>query len=209
MARLVLATVLAGVLTAGASANLIQFAVDGVPIGAGDVVEVIPGSLLTLGIYVVPDQPINSFSVELMFDEAWSEPPLPQIDNPPADALILSGDVRMIGDWDNEFAAAFYSFSRNVYFIGSFLSWLDGLEPQGEPGVAAEFDLRVPDVPISTELTCEFEFGEVGWRGGSDDDPVMVPATLVPATLRVIVPEPVSLGLLALGGLVALRRRMT
>jgi len=209
MARIVLATVLAGALTAGASANLIQFALDGVPIGAGDVVEVIPGGLLTLGIYVVPDQPICAFTVELMFGEAWPEPPLPQIDKPPTDALILNGDVRMIGDWDNEFAAAFYSFTYDVYPIGSFLSWLDGLEPQSEPGVTAEFDLHVPDVPISTELACEFDFGEVGWRGGSDDDPVMVPATLVPATLRVMAPEPVSLGLLALGGVVALRRRVT
>jgi hypothetical protein len=209
MARMACAMMLTGLLTGGVSANVIQFAVDGVPIGAGDVVEVMPGDLLTLGIYVVPDQPICTFWVEMVFAGPWPVPPLPQIDNPPSDALILNGDVRMIGDWDNEFAAAFYSFTYDVYSVGSFLSWLDGLEPQSEPGVTAEFDLHVPDVAISTELACEFAFGEVGWRDGWDDDPVMVPATIVPATLRVIFPEPVSVALLALGGVVALRRRMT
>ena len=177
---------------AGTSTNRIQFAVDGVPVGAGEVVEVAPSDVLTVGIYVVPDQPIVSFTVELVFNGPWPEPPLPEIYRPPADVLILSGDVRMIGDWANVHAAAFYNSPYNVYFIGSFLSWLAGREPQSEPGVTAEFDLHVPDVPISTELACEFTFGEVSWRGPEpnfDDSPDLLPLVLH------VTPEPMSLPL--------------
>ena len=214
MARMACAMMLTGLLTGGVSANVIQFAVDGVPIGAGEVIEVAPSDVLTVGIYIAPDQPISTFDVAMVFTGPWPEPPLPQIGGtgPDAGALLESGDVWLLGDWDLSYqynalnAGAFYYALYEEYIIGAFLP-SDLFEPQSEPGVVAEFDLHVPDVPISTVLGCEFTFGEVSWLvpGGidADDDPDLLPLVLH------VIPEPVSLGLLVLGGVVALRRRVT
>ena len=168
---------------AGTSTNRIQFAVGGVPIGPGEIVEALPGDALTVEIYVVPDPlpEFQSLTLCFVFTGPWPEPPLPQIGGPgeQSQALIASGHVRMYSPWDNSHAAAFYTRSQNAYFFGAFLpvGFVEG------PQAVAQFDLSIPQAPVSTLLSVEPTYGDLAacessGLAWSDDNPTLVPLTL-------------------------------
>jgi hypothetical protein len=175
---------LAGALTAGASASLVQFSVGGVPVGAGEVIEVEPSNMLTVGVWIVPDAPIENFWVDLMATGPW---------DPFTDLVV---DPYPWQPWDNDDFIWLPPEPPDFWppSIGGFLR----LDPWAGPGVVAEFVVHIPDVPESTILNLEYDYVEVG-TGGADVLPLVLHVT----------PEPVSLGLLALGGVLAQRRRMT
>jgi hypothetical protein len=168
---------------AGTSTNRILFALGGVPIGPDEIVEAFPGDVLTVEVYVEPD-PLPAFqSVSLCFVFAgpWPEPPLPQIGGPgeQSRALIGSGHIRMYSPWDNAQAAAFYSDVEGEYYFGAFLpvGFVEGSQ------AIAQFDLPIPQVPVSTLLSVEPTYGDLtacestgfAW---SDDNPTLIPLTL-------------------------------
>ncbi len=179
MCRMLLAVMLAGALTAGASGSTVQFAVGGVPVGAGEVIEVEPSDDLLVGIYVTPDEPIENMWVDFLATGPWPGPP------------VWPEDIVLLPPWEGCWPT--YDPDLGVYSIGGLAS-----ELWAGPGAVAEFLVHIPDVPVSTTLNLEYDYAEVG-AGGVD---------MLPLVLHVT-PEPVSLGLLALGGLVALRRRLT
>jgi hypothetical protein len=182
---------LAGALTAGASASTVQFSVGGVPVDAGQVIEVAPSDDLLVGIWVTPDQPMESYTIDMFLTGPWPQPDVVICDPPwgvfppPWDPGL--SDVIWIPSWG---VYEFSGFVGDELFVG--------------PGVVAEFYVHIPDVPYSTILNMEYDFTElVGPAGYYDDMSEHLPLVLH------VTPEPVSLGLLALGGLVALRRRIT
>ena len=97
-----------------ASASQVQFAVAGAPMEAGEVKEVGAGTVVSVGIYVVPDEPFDTFWVEFVPTGPWGHPPLPQVSD-----LLGTGDVAMLSGWNNEYAYAGYDW--DVYSIGGFL----------------------------------------------------------------------------------------
>lgn len=168
---------------AGTSTNRIQFAVGGVPIGPGEIVEALPGDVLTVEVYVEPDPlpAFQSFTLCFVFAGPWPEPPLPRIGGPgeQPQALITSGHVRMYSPWDNSFAAACYSHLKNEYFFGGFLpvGLVEG------PEAVAQFELSVPQAPASTLLSVEPTYGDLAscessGLAWSDDNPTLIPLTL-------------------------------
>jgi len=168
---------------ADTSTNRIQFAVGGVPIGPDEIVEALPGDVLTVEVYVDPD-PLPAFqlvSLCFVFAGPWPEPPLPRIGGPgeQSGALIDSGHVRMYSPWDNAHAAAFYSDVGDEYYFGAFLpvGFVEG------PQAIGQFDLSIPQVPVSTLLSVEPTYGDLAacestgfaW---SDDNPTLIPLTV-------------------------------
>jgi len=189
MYRMLLALILAGALTAGASGSTVQFSVGGVPVGAGEVIEVEPSDWLTVGVYVAPDAPLESFTVDIVPTGPWPLPPPWAVCDPPSP-----------WPWDPTFPSPGWVPEYGVFMLGGFIL---GDELFVGPGVVAEFDVHIPDVPYSTILNMEYDFTELVGPGYYDDMSEQLPLVLH------VTPEPVSLGLLALGGLVALRRRVT
>ena len=193
MSRALGVAVMVCVLTAVAGASTMQFSVDGVPVDGS--VQEVPQGLTTIGVYMTPDVPVECFWVDILPTGPWVAPePLPKIgDWSDTTALIDSGDVTMLGVWDNEFAAAYWDVNYGVWSIGSFL--VMGFE--GEPQTVAEFDVDLSSYPVSTVLNLEFDYAKVG--------PYIVDVIL-PLSLHVT-PEPATLWLFALGGLAAMIRR--
>ena len=191
--------VLVGWTPVHADAAQVQFAIDGVPLSLGEEVQVEPSQTLTVGIYVTMDAPVRSFWTDVVFPGDWPECPLPYLEEP-TPVLIQQGYVRMVGDWGNSMAAAFYDSGLRVHCIGSFVS--EFFDEQSTPHVAAEFDVHIPDLAPGSELGLDFAFGEIGHNSA----PYLVPATLVPASLRVV-PEPGVLALLGCGLVAMLKRR--
>jgi hypothetical protein len=172
---------------AGASASTMQFSVNGIPVDGS--VQEVPQGITTIGIYMTPDVPVETFFVEFFATGPWVAPePLPELDD-----LIASGDVRMLAVWDNEFAAAQWDVFYSTWVIGGFLPG----ELESEPQVVAEFDVDLSSYVVSTVLNLEFDFAEVGLYEAD----VMLPLVLH------VTPEPATVGLLVFGGLAALWRR--
>ena len=187
-------------LTAGVQGSSMQFSVNGVPVDGS--VQEVPQGVVTIDIYVTPDDDFDAFNVDILPTGAWVPPePLPKIGAPATDttALLDSGDVRMLGVWDNENAAAFWIAEYGVWEIGGFLPV--GFERT--PQALAEFDVDLSSYAVSTMLNLEFDYAEIGL--GEPPWSIEVDVTY-PLVLHVT-PEPATLGLLALGGLSALRRR--
>lgn len=183
--------------TTAASASTMQFSVNGVPVDGS--VQEVPQGVTTIGIYMTPDVSVESFWVEFFATGPWVAPePLPKLGHTLPRALLDSGDVTMLGVWDNELARAFWDANYGVWAIGAFS--LSGLEDT--PQAVAEFDVDLSNYPVSTVLNLEFDYAEIGLPAPG---PIEVDVTY-PLVLHVT-PEPATLGLLALGGLAALRRR--
>ncbi|HUW85129.1 MAG TPA: hypothetical protein VMZ31_20290 [Phycisphaerae bacterium] len=190
MYRMLLAVMLTGGLATGASGSTVQFSIDGVPVDPGLPVEVNHGDWLLVDVWIIPDAPIENFWVDVIMTGPWLEPILPQVPD-----LLAGGDVVMLPPWDNEDAVAYYDAGYDVYSIGGFVR----TEPWVGPGGVAEFLIHIPEVPVSTMLNLEYDYVEIG--AGT--------AETLPLVLHHVVPEPMSLSLLVLGSLVALRRRLT
>ena len=197
MARLLLALVLAAGLTVAANAAVVQFSVDGVPVDGSVPVEVRPSDNIVIDIWIAPDFPLESYTVDFYATGPWADPdPLPMV---PGDlGPNGTGDVRFPAPWDPGLSDAQWMASWGVWSIGGFASGATLFEG---PGSVAEFDVHIPDVPESTILNLEFDFIELVGPTGYDDMPQMMPLVLH------VTPEPATIGLLVLGGLAALRRR--
>jgi len=182
MSRILLAVMLAGALTAGASASTVQFSVGGVPVDAGQVIEVAPSDEIMVDVWIAPDAPIENFWVDILATGPWD----PFFD--------LSQSINPLPPWNNDDFTAFPDPAHGIYSIGGFLRG----DPWAGPGAVAEFLVHIPDVPKSTILNLEYDYAEVGAET----------VEMLPLVLHVT-PEPVSLGLLVLGGVVAMRRRVT
>jgi len=187
-------------LTVVTSASTAQFAVNGVPVDGS--VQEVPQGVTTIGIYITPDAPFDMFWVDFLATGQWVAPePLPKIGAPlPGNhtALLDSGDVTMLGVWDNLDAVGYWDAYFDVWSIASIFDW----GPlQSGPQIVAEFDVDLSDCPASTMLNLEFDWAEIGTYTG----PVQFDVTY-PLVLHVT-PEPATLCLLALGGLAVLWRQ--
>ena len=188
MSRIVLALVFAVGMSTAAGASMLQFSINGTPVD-GSQQEVSQG-IVTIDIYMTPDpnSPVDSFWVEFYATGPWVAPePLPEL----AD-LVASSDVRFIGDWANDDAFAAWNDSWGLWQVGGF----NRVASTDVAQAVAEFDVDLSNYAVSTILNLEIDYGEVGSAEAG---------TVVPLVLHV--PEPATLGLLALGGLAALRRR--
>ena len=175
MTRVLLALVFAAGLTVAANAAVVQFSVDGVPVDGSVPIEVVPSQVIMVDVWIVPDAPIENFWVDILPTGPW---------NPLIDAVALP-----IGVWANDDYFAGWDPGYGVLSIGGFV--------RAEPWAGvAEFEVHIPDLPISTILNLEYDYVEVGAGG----------AQVLPLILHVT-PEPATIGLLVLGGLAALRRR--
>jgi hypothetical protein len=164
-----------------------QFSVNGVPVDGS--AQEVPQAVTTIGIYIAPDSPVESFCADLFATGPWVAPePLPELDD-----LIASGDVRHLGDWANEYAYAGWFDGYDEWSICGFLD----MGPTSEPQVVAEFDVDLSGYPVSTVLNLEFSLAEIGIEEADVAYPLLLH----------VAPEPASLGLLALGVLAAIRRR--
>jgi hypothetical protein len=207
MTRVLLALVLAAGLTAAANAAVVAFSVDGVPT-YGQPVEVRPSDWLEVGIWIGPDFPLESFTVDFYDTGPWIAPePLPKVDFQDL-GPAGTGDVRWVPPepsipdppWDPGLSDARWFSDWGVWSIGGFIS---GTELFEGPGVVAEFDVHIADYPESTILNLEIDFVELVGPTGYEDMPDVYPLVLH------VTPEPATIGLLVLGGLAALRRRST
>jgi hypothetical protein len=198
MTRLLLALVLAAGLTAAANAAVVQFSVDGLPVDGSVPIEVRPSDNIVVDIWITPDFPLESYTVDIYPTGPWVDPePLPMlegIDLGPAG----TGDVSFPAPFDPGLSDARWIGAYGVWSIGGFVS---GATLFDQPGPVAFFDVHIPDVPISTILNLEIDFVELVGPTGYDDMPEMLPLVLH------VTPEPATIGLLVLGGLAALRRR--
>jgi len=200
MMRIVLALVFAVAMGATATASIVQFSVGGTPTDGSVPIEVVPSDWLQIGIYVTPDFPLETYQIDFYETGPWVDPePLPKVpdqDLGPAG----TGDVQFPAPWDPGLSDAKWDPDFFVWSIGGFVS---GTELFQGPGDVATFMVHIPDVSESTTLNLEFDFAELTAPGQYDDA-----ATFYPLRLHVgVAPEPATLGLLALGGLAALRRR--
>lgn len=194
MSRALRVAVVVCALTAGVQGSAMQFSVDGVPVDGS--VQEVPQDLVTIDIYVTPDGDFDAFWAEILPTGPWVSPePLPKIGAPGTDttALLDSGDVRMLGVWGNDMAAAYWDAPFGNWTIGGYLP--EGYEWTPQP--VAEFDVDLSSYPVSTVLNLEFDYAEVG---------MFEPDVSVPLVLHVT-PEPATLGLLALGAAATMRRR--
>ena len=195
MSRIVLALVFAAAMSATAMASTVQFSVNGVPTDGTVPIEVVPSQQVEIGVYLTPDFDLESYTVDFLATGPWT--PLPQedmVDIGPAG----SGLVQIPLPWDQGLSSAFWLDMFGTWEIGGFIS---GAELFTGPGQVASFMVHIPDVAESTILNLEWDFIELAGPGGTDPG-----GTLFPLRLHVT-PEPATLGLLALGGLAALRRR--
>jgi len=196
MARTLLALLLAAGLTAAASAAVVQFSVDGVPVDGSVPVEVRPSDWIEVGIWIDPDFPLETFLVDFYATGPWV--PLPQDGNDIGPAALFPYVRLPDPPWDQGLSGARWLDMFGVWEVCGFIS--TG-ELFAEPGVVAEFDAHIPDVPESTILNLEFDFAELQGPTGYDDMPEFLPLVLH------VTPEPATIGLLVLGGLAVLRRR--
>ena len=196
MSRIVLALVFAAAMSAAATASTVQFSVGGVPTDGSVPIEVVPSQQVEIGVYVTPDFDLESYTVDFYATGPWT--PLSQqdgVDIGPAG----TGEVQIPLPWDQGLSNAAWLESWAVWEIGGFISGTTPLFTG--PGVVASFVVHIPNVAESTILNLEWDFVELAGPGGNDPG-----GTLLPLRLHVT-PEPATLGLLALGGLAALRRR--
>ncbi len=188
MMRTLLAMLCGVVPSAGASASLVQFSVDGLPVDGSVPIEVRPSDEIVVGVWVIPDAPVENFWVDFYPTGPWPAPPLAEVPD-----LLMDEDVVMYGPWANGDAFAGYDPAFEMYSIRGFLrgdSWAG-------PGGVATFVVHIPEVASSTILNLEYDYGEVG----PGEAQVVLPLVLH------VTPEPATIGLLVLGGLAALRRR--
>jgi len=190
MTRVLLALLLAAGLTAAANAAVVTFSVDGVPT-YGQPVEVRPSDWIEVGIWIEPDFPLESFTVDFYATGPWE--PLPK-------DFWFGSPIVFPPPWDPEFADVLWLEMWGVWEIGAFIP---GTELFEGPGVVAFFDVHIADYPESTILNLEFDFIELAGPtgGGYEDSPDAYPLVLH------VTPEPATIGLLMLGGLAVLRRR--
>jgi hypothetical protein len=195
MSRTVLALVFAVAMSTTAMASTVQFSVNGVPTDGSVPVEVVPSQQVEIGIYVTPDFDLESFTIDFFETGPWVPlPKTPGVDLGPGG----TGDVQFPAPWDPGLSDAQWFDSFGVWSVGGFVS---GTTLFTGPGDVATFVVHIPDVAESTILNLEVDFVELTAPGFYDDS-----AQLLPLALHVT-PEPATLGLLALGGLAALRRR--
>jgi len=197
MTRVLLALVFAAGLTAAANAAVVQFSVDGVPVDGSVPVEVRPSDWIVVDIWIIPDFPLESYTVDFYPTGPWVDPePLPKV---PGDlGPGGTGDVRFPPPWDPGLSDAQWFASYGVWSIGGFVSGTDLFEG---PGSVAEFDVHIADYAESTILNLEIDFVELVGPTGYEDMPDVLPLVLH------VTPEPATIGLLVLGGLAVLRRR--
>ena len=195
MSRIVLALVFAVAMSATATAATVQFSVDGVPTDGSVPVEVVPSQQVTIGLYVTPDFELESYTVDFYPTGPWT--PLSQ-----QDGLDMgpngTGEVQFPAPWDPGLSDAQWYSSYGTWEFGGFIS---GAVLFPGPGDVATFVVHIPDVAESTILNLEWDFIELAGPGGTVEADVLYPLSLH------VTPEPATLGLLALGGLAALRRR--
>jgi hypothetical protein len=194
MSRIVLALVFAAAMSATATAATVQFSVGGVPTDGSVPIEVVPSQQVQIGLYITPDFDLESFTADFYETGPWVPLPKEPGDLGPGG----SGLVQFPAPWDPGLSDAQWFDSWGVWSIGGFVS---GATLFTGPGEVATFTVHIPDVAESTILNLELDFVELTGPGGYDDMPQMLPLTLH------VTPEPATLGLLALGGLAALRRR--
>lgn len=110
---------------------------------------------------------------------------------------LTAADVFWAPPWDsgNEYVFDY----GGMYDLGSAIT----AGVVNTAGVAAEFEVHIPDLVDSTILNLEFDPAWVT----VDNLGVGLPVTVGGSLELHIVPEPATLGLLVLGGLAALRRR--
>jgi len=189
MSRVLLAMVFAVGLAGSANAAVMQFSIGGVPVGPGEVVEVLPSDILMVDIYIDPEgQPYDGYVANIEVTGPWDPMPL--------DASGIS--------WLPPFAQTKQYFTPTQ--VGNYVVSDNSQSTVTDPQGVCEWEVHVPDVPASTILNLEFVpsgmFGDTGilFAGAT------LPVTTLPLELHVT-PEPATLGLLVLGGLAALRRR--
>jgi len=203
MTRVLLGLVLAAGLTAAANAAVVQFSVNGVPT-YGQTVEVRPSDWIEVGIWIEPDFPLESFTVDFYDTGPWIDPyPLPKDEGDlgPAGsgAVIFPPWDPVLPPWDPGLSDARWLEMFGVWEIGGFITGNDLFD---RPAVVAQFDVHIADYPESTILNLEFDFAELVGPTGYEDAPDTFPLVLH------VTPEPATIGLLVLGGLAVLRRRL-
>jgi len=198
MSRTVLALVFAVAMSATATAATVQFAVDGVPTDGTVPIEVLASDNIVVGIWVTPDFPLETVLVDVYATGPWVDPePLTKVDNVDI-GPAGTGEVSIPLPFSQSLSDARWLASYGVWEISGFIDVGDLMD---QPGLVAFFDVHIPDLSESTTLNLEFDYAELTAPGLVDDAPEFLPLVLH------VTPEPATLGLLALGGLAALRRR--
>lgn len=192
MSRVLGVALVACALTAGTSASMMQFSVNGVPVDRFEPIEVTDKgeTWLTVGVYATPDAPIESYVVEFFCGGALGWTPQWVPSDPvapfPWDPALTTAE------WVSEVLV--FRVAGSVYAGEVFTG----------PGVVAEFDFWIPWLPASSIVTLEYDYVELVGPGFYDDMPEWEP--LIVHVNEHVTPEPATLGLLALGALAVIRR---
>ncbi len=204
MSRVLLAMVFAVGLAGAANAAVMQFSVDGVPVGPGEVVEVLPSDYIVIDLWIEldPGEEFDYFMANVVPTGTWD--PLPLMPMDPAIAWMPPFGI------GNQLYYPPDAYGPGMPVAGSFSDFV-ALGSGNASGPVLEWEVHIPDLPVSTQLNLEIVpmdiFGPtvvsytVPGQGA-----VPLPLSVLPLELH-ITPEPATLGLLVLGGLAALRRR--
>jgi len=195
MSRILLAMVFAVGLAGAANAAVMQFSVEGVPVGAGEIIEVEASDYIMIDIWVEldPGESIDTYVANVLPTGPWDPLPADQ------------GGVFPIAPWGANLAYfAPDSMGPGMPTAGNFSDFI----PAGTAvsGGVVEWEVHIPDVPASTILNLEIVPADIFGPTLVSLAGVELPLTVLPLELHVT-PEPATLGLLVLGGLAALRRR--